>query len=204
MWELEKGEDDEKEGSKRERRERVLRATLRARMRVEQRRKWDRTRNKLDGRCFGGDGEGERGIKRGESNKPIGMRVPIALGNLLTALSILSLVECLVSITFFSLVCFSSGTNPRPSPNWGRAQSRCSNLRALAFLLGFHRVGENYFSLYFILWDQLAIAWLEGWRFSTSPSSNSLNNSPDASEPNRLPLSPPETHRLQPVDRPAD
>jgi hypothetical protein len=66
MWELENGKEDEKEGSKRERRERVLRATLRARMRVEQRRKRDRTRNKLDGRCLGGDEEGERGIKWGD------------------------------------------------------------------------------------------------------------------------------------------
>jgi hypothetical protein len=39
-------EGEAKEGKRRERRERVLRATLRARMRVEQIRKRDRTRAK--------------------------------------------------------------------------------------------------------------------------------------------------------------
>jgi hypothetical protein len=113
MWELElekEGEgEDEKEGSQRLRRERVLRATLRARMRVDQRRRWDRTRNK---RSFGGDGEGARGIKQ------LGTRLPIALMVIMSSVLpffCVSPVEWpVVLITFFSLVLSFSGTK-RPA-----------------------------------------------------------------------------------------
>lgn len=113
MWELEEGAEDEKEGSKRARRERVLKATLRARMTVEQSTKRDRrTRSRVDG---WGQGEGIK-TRWCVEEESIGISISNCLEDDLL-LDLYSLVNnALVLITFSS----QTESNPRPKPNWAR------------------------------------------------------------------------------------